>query len=157
MEFPEKAWDFNTISWGLKSVDPVMRQRVFEFAVANPHIAYTTGLSYHAPKWFIIANPTTMCTLCLYWNRNSRPIITRLRRHTCGVQIQSMFRRYKATACSGVEDREGVHPEPHTTPITCCRRKMKRCANEYGTIDSDERVQKKRKISLHWDGQDIVP
>jgi hypothetical protein len=37
IEFPEKAWDFNTISWGLKSVDPVMRQRVFEFAVANPH------------------------------------------------------------------------------------------------------------------------
>jgi hypothetical protein len=27
---------------GLRSVDPVMRQRVFEFAVANPHIAYTT-------------------------------------------------------------------------------------------------------------------
>jgi hypothetical protein len=49
MEFPEKAWDFNTISWALKSVDPVMRQRVFEFAVANPHRVHHR-ISYHAPN-----------------------------------------------------------------------------------------------------------
>jgi hypothetical protein len=26
-----------------------------------------------------------------------------------------------------------------------CRRKMKRCANEYGTMDSDEREQKSER------------
>jgi hypothetical protein len=164
IEFPEKAWDFNTISWGLKSVDPVMRQRVFEFAVANPNIAYTTGVSFHAPKCFILANPDY--NWCKHAMSLSEPKFTThyysdyeddIRVHAV-VQIQSMFRRYKAMRRVAVLRIEKAFIRATYDPnYVLCRRKMKRCANEYGTIDSDERVQKKRKISLHWDGQDIVP
>jgi hypothetical protein len=85
---------------GLRSVDPVMRQRVFEFAVANPNIAYTTGVSFHAPKCFILANRLQLVSmLCLYLEPKFTThyySITRTTYVHAVVQIQSMFRRYKA-------------------------------------------------------------